>query len=87
MADLEEERTWLAAELSKALVDRNEDRFRTLAFWKRHVIIAALEHGSAPDDRYNPLSHPADCAYHVDQYPHECTCGRIRSRTQGNPNG
>lgn len=49
-AFLEDEFAWVAAELSQALVDRNEDRFRTIAFWKRHVIIAALEATSTPKD-------------------------------------
>ena len=25
--------------------------------------------------RFDPRRHPAECAYHVDQYPHECSCG------------
>lgn len=32
---------------------------------------------------YHPRNHPLDCTYHVDQYPHECTCGLL-SKEQSN---
>jgi hypothetical protein len=28
---------------------------------------------------YHPRNHPLDCTYHVDQYPHECTCGLLNN--------
>lgn len=41
------EATWLAGELSNALIARDEGRFRTIAFVHRHTILAALA-SSAP---------------------------------------
>lgn len=35
---------------------------------------------------YDPRKHPANCAYHVDQYPWECTCGLI-AQVGRNPSG
>ena len=30
--------------------------------------------------QFDPRAHPASCAFHVDQYPHECTCGLIQPK-------
>lgn len=30
-----------------------------------------------PTRPHDPRNHPPACTYHVDQYPHECTCGLL----------
>jgi hypothetical protein len=53
--------------------EQREISEHAIAVW--HKVRQHLE--ASQQSNFDPRKHPGECSYHVDQYPHECTCGAI----------